>query len=167
MAYEDVFKSGSHNPVSSNGHRRTSIGRYPIHVPAEFEPYLLPYFHYRAPEASLASVAFSGLPFQVRRAYFLTQTSTQVERGHHAHRALQQFIFPVLGEFEIEIDDGRGLVESFTMSAPDIGLYLPAGYWRRIYDISAVHVIGVLASQEYDETDYIRNRAEFEEWANK
>lgn len=136
-------------------------------MPDKLVPYRLPYFHYSAPEACLSSVGFSQLPFQVRRAYFLTQTSTHVERGHHAHKALEQFIFPVLGQFEIEIDDARGHVESFTMSAPDIGLYLPAGYWRRIYNLSTVHVIGVLASHEYDETDYIRNRAEFEEWANK
>jgi hypothetical protein len=53
------------------------------------------------------------------------------------------------------------------MSDRQKGLYIPPGYWRRIFDLSSCHVIGVLASLNYEESDYIRHRAEFEVWAQR
>ncbi len=100
------------------------------------------------------------IPFDVKRVYYLYDVPGGVERGGHAHRDLQQFIVAVSGCFTITLDDGQDK-RSFTLNRPYQGLYIPSGIWRHLDDFSSGSVCLVLASEKYDENDYIRDYNDF------
>ncbi|MEY3852025.1 MAG: dTDP-6-deoxy-3,4-keto-hexulose isomerase [Verrucomicrobiota bacterium] len=102
----------------------------------------------------------AGLPFRVRRAYWVYGTSPGVSRGFHAHRQLQQICFCVAGSVRMELFDGRR-EESVQLKPGMGGLMLPPMLWHEMHDFSADCVLTVLADAEYDESDYIRDRDQF------
>jgi dTDP-4-dehydrorhamnose 3,5-epimerase-like enzyme len=103
-------------------------------------------------------------PFTIRRVYFLYNVPARATRGSHAHRALRQLIVPVSGNFLVRLDDGRSVTD-YLLDRPDKALAVPPGYWRTLTGFSAGAAALVLASEEYDPQDYIRDYAEFVAWA--
>lgn len=101
-----------------------------------------------------------NIPFEIKRAYWTYFTPNHVERGAHAHKALQQLIVAVSGIIEFVLIDKNGNKEKFILDNPDIGLLIPSGYWREI-KFSHSAVLLCLASEKYDEKDYIRDYTEF------
>ena len=99
------------------------------------------------------------VPFAVKRVYYLFNLNEK-ERGFHAHKELQQLIICVSGSCSMVLDDGkeRKIVE---LSKPNQGLLIDKMIWREICNIAPNTVIVVLASEYYDESDYIRNYDEF------
>ena len=100
------------------------------------------------------------IPFETQRVYYLYDIPAGESRGGHAHKELNQLIIATSGSFEIMITDGR-IKRNFVLNRPDIGLYLPPGFWREITNISSGAICLVLASKEYSEQDYIRSYEEF------
>ena len=100
------------------------------------------------------------LPFETKRIYYLYDIPSGASRGGHAHKQLHQLIIAASGSFDVIISDGR-IRRTFTMSRPDYGLYLPPGFWREIQNISSGAICLVLASEVYDEADYIRSLEEY------
>lgn len=104
-------------------------------------------------------------PKKTKRVYFLYDIPSAVTRGSHAHKELHQLVISMSGSFKIQLDDGK-TVKSYRLSSPSQGLYIPPGYWRTLTDFSSGAAVVVLASEEYSESDYIRNYQEFLEWKN-
>ena len=107
-----------------------------------------------------------GIPvdFQIKRIYFIHNVAGNSVRGSHAHKNLTQFIFAVSGSFEIELKNHADSFR-FTLDSPRSGIYVPPGYWRTLRNFSVNAVCLVVASSEYDESDYIRNLDEFLNWS--
>ncbi len=103
------------------------------------------------------------VPFDVKRVYYLYDIPGGLNRGGHAHVALQQFVVALSGSFDITLDDGSSK-RTFQLSRPNVGLLLPAGLWRELSNFSSGSICMVLASEEYDEADYIRNYQDFQLW---
>ena len=61
------------------------------------------------------------------------------------------------------LDDGVE-EEVVSLENPYEGLFLGNDIWREMYDFSPDAVLMVLASELYDESDYIRNYNEFLEF---
>lgn len=101
-----------------------------------------------------------NIPFEVKRVYYLYDIPGGEERGAHAHKELQQLIFALSGSFDITVDDGKSKRTIF-LSRPNIGLLMPPGLWRELNNFSSGSICVVLASQEYSESDYIRDYQEF------
>ena len=101
-----------------------------------------------------------NVPFQIRRVYFMYDTLEDVTRGMHSHRKLVQILFCVAGECMIRLDDGRDKVE-LKLNKPSEGLYIGPGIWREMYQFAPGTILMVLASEHYDERDYIRDYATF------
>ena len=101
-----------------------------------------------------------NIPFEIKRIYFLHNTSDSHQRGFHAHKKLEQIIVPVSGSFIFTIDDGYKRI-AHTLDDPAKGLYICPMIWREISNFSSNAVCLVLASEYYDEDDYIRNYQEF------
>ncbi len=99
--------------------------------------------------------------FDIRRVYYVFDVPPGITRGHHAHRALSQYAVAVAGSVTVTMDDGRN-TRMIRLDRPDLGLEIPPMIWHVMGDFSADCVLLVLASAEYDESDYIRERAEFE-----
>ncbi len=100
------------------------------------------------------------IPFDVKRIYYLYDVPGGVERGGHAHKALYQFIVALSGSFTVVLDDGY-VKRSFLLNRPYVGLLVKPGIWRVLNDFSSGSVCLVLASEKYDEADYIRSYSEF------
>lgn len=100
------------------------------------------------------------VPFQVKRVYYLYDIPGGEARGAHAHKELQQLIVAASGSFDIILDDGR-IKRTVHLNRPDFGLFMPAGLWRELSNFSSGAICLVLASQEYDAEDYIRDYAKF------
>lgn len=105
------------------------------------------------------------LPFDVKRVYYLYDVPGGGSRGAHAHKDLQQLIVAASGSFDVTIDDGN-VKRTFTLNRPYQGLLIVPGIWRDLNNFSSGSVCMVLASEKYDETDYIRNYNDFIEFKN-
>lgn len=100
------------------------------------------------------------LPFDVKRVYYIYDTLPGVRRGFHAHRNLQQILLCVNGTCKIHLDNGFDTAE-VVLDQPNVGLYISNDMWREMYDFTPGTVLLVLASEYYDEADYIRNYDDF------
>ena len=124
-------------------------------------PFLIEFPKLGSPELGYISLAQnSGLPFEVKRVYWTYDIPDAVTRGHHAHKELQQLIFATSGQIEFTLEGTNGRIETFQLISPNVGLYIPRHYWRTI-KFSPNAVLMCLASEEYDEADYIREYDDF------
>lgn len=116
----------------------------------------------KEPRGNLSFVEGCGrhLPFEIKRIYYLYDIPADAQRGAHGHKNLQQLILAISGSFEILLDDGS-LKETFQLRKPWQGLYIQGGTWREIRSFSAGAVCVVLASDYYDEDDYLRDYNNF------
>lgn len=108
-------------------------------------------------------VALEGektVPFPIKRVYYLFGTKPGIARGFHAHHKLQQVAVCVTGRCRMVLDDGRQREEVW-LDSPTQGLLIGDMVWREMHDFSPDCVLLVLASEHYDESDYIRNYEEF------
>ena len=113
------------------------------------------------PKGNLTSIeGGDDLPFEIRRVYYTYDVPGGVTRGGHAHVHLQQFIIAVSGSFDVVLDDGRDQARFF-LNRPDYGLYVPPMLWRDLTNFSSGSVCLVLASEHYEEGDYIRDYDDF------
>ena len=106
------------------------------------------------------------LGFDVKRVYYIFDTKTDFVRGKHAHKTLNQLLICVHGRCVVRLDNGKGIVENYSMSSPDKGLIIGSNVWREMLGFSKDCVLLVLASQHYSEKDYIRNYDEFVRFVN-
>lgn len=106
---------------------------------------------------------FKDIPFRIRRVYYMYDTASGVTRGKHAHKSLQQILICIHGSCKILLDNGKEK-KIVLLEKPYEGLYVSNNMWREMYDFSDDAVLMVLASDLYDECDYIRNYDEFLEY---
>lgn len=102
----------------------------------------------------------NDIPFKIKRVYYIYDTKEGVRRGFHAHKCLEQILICVSGSCKIHLDNGTETAE-VELNNPNEGLYISNTVWREMYDFSPDAVLLVLASELYDEKDYIRNYDDF------
>lgn len=107
--------------------------------------------------------AGKDIPFDIKQVYYLYDVPGGESRGSHAHKALHQLVVAVSGSFAVTLDDGSEK-ESIVLKRPYEGLYIVPGIWRTLDDFSSGSVCLVLASEKYDEGDYIRDYNAFLEF---
>lgn len=100
------------------------------------------------------------IPFDIKRVYYLYDVPGGESRGGHAHRKLEQFIIAASGSFDVIVHDGLKQ-QRFYLNRSYYGLYIPTMTWRELDNFSSGSVSLVLASEPYDESDYIRDFDEF------
>lgn len=100
------------------------------------------------------------IPFDIERVYYLYDVPGGEERGGHAHKELYQLIVAASGSFDVVLDDGKNK-RTITLNRPYQGLYIVPGIWRELINFSSGSSCLVLASNKYDEGDYMRNYVEF------
>ena len=106
------------------------------------------------------------VPFAIKRVYYIFGTQPDVSRGFHAHRNLKQVAVCVTGSCRMILDDGFTR-EDVILDSPTEGLLIEDLVWREMHDFSDDCVLLVLASEHYDEADYIRDYDEFITEVNK
>ena len=101
-----------------------------------------------------------NIPFDIKRVYYIYGTKTDIRRGFHAHKNLNQVAICVHGSCKFLLDDGY-TKKTIQLNSPQNGLYLSGLIWREMYDFSEDCVLMVLANQHYDEDDYIKDYKDF------
>ena len=99
-------------------------------------------------------------PFDIKRVYYIFDTKKEVERGFHAHKKLQQIAIAVKGSCTFVLDTGYKR-EEILLNNPNKGLLIEGLLWREMKNFSEDCVLIVIASEHYDESDYIRNYDKF------
>jgi hypothetical protein len=112
------------------------------------------------PRGNIAVLENSKLPFDIKRIFYLHDVPSGSQRGGHALKTTVQLLIPVSGSFEVILNDGTTKT-AITLNNPIKGILIPAMVWRELRNFSAGSVCLVLASEEYDEEDYIRDWNEF------
>lgn len=102
----------------------------------------------------------ADFPFEIKRVYYIWGTQPNIIRGKHAHKNLEQVIVCVSGSCDFVLDNGQ-TKEMVHLDSPTKGLYIKHNIWREFSNFSNDCVLIVLASERYDESDYIRNYDEF------
>ena len=100
-----------------------------------------------------------SIPFDIKRLYYIFNTSDK-PRGFHAHIDLKQIAICVKGSCRFILDDGNAK-EEVVLNTPTQGLYIENLTWREMHDFSEDCVLLVLASQYFNEADYIRDYKQF------
>ena len=108
--------------------------------------------------------AFKDVPFHIRRTYWTYDIPKGAARGGHAHKECLEVIIAASGSFSVTLDDGNRK-QSYLLNRPDQGLLVNTGIWRTLEDFSAGSVCLVLASELYEEADYIYDYDEFLKYA--
>lgn len=115
----------------------------------------------RDPRGSLSFLEGGrDIPFEIKRVYYLHDVPFGAERGGHAHRRLQQAIIALSGSFVVRTHDGLTWNEDL-LADPTQALLVPTMTWREIVNFTSGAVCVVLASDHYDESDYIRDFDDF------
>lgn len=102
------------------------------------------------------------IPFEIKRIFYIYGSDSSVIRGQHANRRTKFVLINVAGQSKVKVRDGLGNEAVFSLNRPHTGIYLPEMVWKDMYDFSKDSVLLVLASEHYDEGEYIRSYEEFE-----
>ena len=109
---------------------------------------------------NLAYIQNDILPFEFKRIYYLFDVPSNAHRGGHSHINQLEILIALSGSFEVILDDGIEKMP-IILNKPNIGLLIPTGIWRELQNFSSGAVCLVIASDIFDETDYIRDYNDF------
>nr|WP_315193850.1 FdtA/QdtA family cupin domain-containing protein [uncultured Flavobacterium sp.] len=109
---------------------------------------------------NLAFIQNDILPFEFKRIYYLFDVPSTAFRGGHSHINQHKILIALSGSFEVVLDDGMKK-KTFLLNKPNLGLHITNGIWRELQNFSSGAVCLVVASDVFDESDYIRDYDEF------
>lgn len=122
-------------------------------------------FHDQRGELNVVEIP-DEVSFQTKRIYYISDVSKNSIRGAHAHKKLRQIFICLSGSFTLNVTDGSN-VDNVKVTSQSNGYYLQSGYWRELSDFTANSICLVLASEHFDESDYIRNMSDFLAWKSQ
>ena len=114
---------------------------------------------------NLSVIEGATIPFVSKRVYYLYDVPSGSKRGGHAHKEQQEFLIALSGSFDVILKDGKSS-QTVTLNKPNLGLLIVDGIWRELRNFSSGAVCLVLASDEFDEEDYIREYKNFKLFKN-
>ena len=102
-----------------------------------------------------------NIPFDIKRVYYIYNLDDRnAIRGVHAHRKLEQVLFCINGSCQMELDDGANR-QNIVLDKPNVGVYIGIELWHIMKSFSKHCILLVLASDFFDESDYIRDYSQF------
>jgi len=107
-----------------------------------------------------------SVPFDIKRVYYIYEVNQEKRRGFHSHKELEQVLICVHGSIKILVKTPEE-EKVVVLDNPNKGLYIGPDIWREMYDFENDGVLLVLASNHYDEKDYIRNYDDYVDYYNK
>ena len=105
---------------------------------------------------NLSVIQGNSIPFDMKRVYYLYDIPSGGRRGGHSHKDQQEFLVALSGSFDVILTDGNEQ-KTVTLNKPNVGLLIVNGIWRELENFSSGSVCLVLASNFFEEEDYIRD----------
>jgi hypothetical protein len=105
------------------------------------------------------------IPFKISRTYWIYDVPGGEIRGGHAYKKLHEFIIAISGSFDVVLDDGKEK-KVYSLNRSYYGLYVPNLIWRQLENFSTNALCLILASDDYNEKDYIYEYKEFKQLRN-
>lgn len=118
------------------------------------------------PRGNLSVIEKDIIPFEIKRVYYLYDVPSGAERGGHSHKQQKEFLIALSGSFDVILNDGK-TEKTVTLNKPNQGLLIGTGIWRELKNFSSGAVCLVIASDVFDENDYIRDFEEFLKFSNQ
>ena len=109
---------------------------------------------------NLSVIEGNAVPFEMKRVYYLYDIPSGARRGGHSHKNQQELLVALSGSFDVILNDGSEQ-KTVTLNKPNVGLLIVNGIWRELQNFSSGSVCLVLASDVFEEEDYIRNFEDF------
>lgn len=109
---------------------------------------------------NLSVVQGNDIPFEMKRVYYLYDVPSGARRGGHSHKDQQELLVALSGSFDVILHDGNEK-KTVTLNKPNVGLFIINGIWRELENFSSGAVCLVIASDVFDEADYIRDFEDF------
>jgi dTDP-4-dehydrorhamnose 3,5-epimerase-like enzyme len=109
---------------------------------------------------NLSVIEGDVIPFAMKRVYYLYDVPSGAERGGHSHKVQQEFLVALSGSFDVVLTDGQDQ-KTVTLNKPNEGLLIPNGIWRELENFSSGSVCLVIASDVFEEADYLRDYNDF------
>lgn len=109
---------------------------------------------------NLSVIEGNAVPFEMKRVYYLYDVPSGATRGGHSHINQQELLVALGGSFDVILNDGDEQ-KTVTLNKPNVGLLIVNGIWRELQNFSSGSVCLVLASDVFDEEDYIRDFQDF------
>jgi len=108
--------------------------------------------------------SLKGIPFEIKRIYYIYEIGDlSAIRGEHAHKKLEQVFLCIRGKVTFLLDDGERK-EKIELKEPNKGLYIGPKLWHNMINFSKDTVILAIASDYYNEEDYIREYDKFRDY---
>ncbi|WP_062542521.1 sugar 3,4-ketoisomerase [Rufibacter tibetensis] len=125
------------------------------------EPYLLSFLHLPDSAGTLISTQdATGLPFDVKRVFWVFASDQGAERGGHAHRTTKELLVVLQGSVRVETETAKG-TNTFVLTSPAQGLYIPPFCWITVHP-APNSLLCCSTSTHFEEADYIRSYEEFQ-----
>jgi oxalate decarboxylase/phosphoglucose isomerase-like protein (cupin superfamily) len=105
--------------------------------------------------------ANAHLPFAIRRVYFVHDIPDWAIRGGHAHKHCQELLVAATGAMTVTLEAQDGAMHHYRLGNPTVGLYIPPLYWRVVREYSPMSLCLVVASEDYDPAEYLRDHERF------
>jgi RimJ/RimL family protein N-acetyltransferase len=105
-----------------------------------------------------------NIPFDLKRLYYIFDVKSDAPRGFHAHKKLKQIAFCIKGKCKMLMDNGLEKQEVW-IDQSNKGLLIPPMVWHEMHDFSDDCIMLVVASDYYDESDYIREYEKFKNYS--
>jgi hypothetical protein len=102
----------------------------------------------------------NDVPFEIKRVFFIYGAPQDISRGEHSHHRTKQYLIALSGSCQVTLDDGQ-TQKTHILDSPAMGLLQDAMIWGTMHNFSHDCVLLVLASEHYDDSDYIRNYRDF------
>ena len=151
----------SGQPAKIIGYVDSKLEMAPAIVRSEDSPNTMQFINVEDLRGNLTAIEFlQDLPFIPKRLFFVYGVGSDKIRGEHAHYECEQILIAVSGSISVSLDNGvdKSIV---TLSSRGKGLYIPRLTWSAQYGFSDDAILLVLASEKYDDADYIRRYSEF------
>lgn len=92
-------------------------------------------------------------PFRIERVFYIYGVDKSERGGHRHHKTIQAAVC-IQGKCKIFNDDGKKK-QVFDLDKPSKCVLLEPEDWHKMYDFSEDAILMVLASEKFDQKDYI------------
>ena len=100
------------------------------------------------------------IPFKIERSYWIYGVPGGEERGGHAFKNVNEFVIPISGGFEVDMNIGDEN-KHYHLNQSNQGLLIPPMNWRKFTNFLSNSICLVVSDTKFDDSEYVRDFTEY------